>query len=78
MRIKVGDLVKPKERKSPWLDLAGAVIAIFEKPVVVVKLGDKHYPFFENELTLLKAMTNEEAEKFIVEKGLDKKADEFL
>ena len=71
MKIKVGDIVKPKERKKPWYDLAGSVVAIFEKPVAIVKLGDKHYPFYENELHLIVPMTNEEAEKFIVEKGLE-------
>lgn len=76
MKIRVGDFVKPKERKKPWQDLAGNVVAIFEKPVAMVKLGDKLYPFYEHELDVLVPMSNKETEKFIAEKGSDTKATE--
>lgn len=73
-KIKVGDLVKPKLRRKPWVDMAGTVVEIINQPIFAVKFtGEIVVGFTEGALDLLKPCTMEEAEEFIKKHGIDKK-----
>lgn len=73
-KIKIGDLVKPKLRKKPWVDMAGKVVEIINKPIFAVKFTDTMVVgFTEDGLDLLKPCTLEEAAEFIKKHGIDKK-----
>ncbi len=73
-KIKVGDLVKPKARKKPWVDMVGKVVEIIDRPIFAVKFTDEIVVgFTEPTLDLLKPCTLEEAGEFIKKHGIDKK-----
>ena len=68
--MKIGDLVKPKERDEPWQDLAGSVIRIITETVYVVKFRDDMIIGFpEESLDVLTPIPQEHMEKILEDGG---------